>query len=103
MDTTWKLRPGVKWHDGAPFTADDMLFTLDVRKDPAVGARNFGRLDLVQSASAPDPLTFVIHWSAPYVDANQALDLDPMPKHLLEETYLTQKENFANSPYLTTQ
>jgi peptide/nickel transport system substrate-binding protein len=103
MDTTWKLRPNIKWHDGTPFTSADMMFTLAVRKDPAVGARNFGRLDLVQSATAPDPQTFVIHWSAPYVDANQALDLEPMPKHLLEDVYLNQKESFQNSSQLTTQ
>src|SRR4051812_20729312 len=30
MDTTWKLRPNIKWHDGTPFTAADLLFTLDV-------------------------------------------------------------------------
>src|ERR1044071_6691162 len=27
MDTTWKLRPNVKWQDGQPFTTDDLLFT----------------------------------------------------------------------------
>src|SRR5256714_21632 len=27
MDTAWKLRPNVKWQDGVPFTADDMVFT----------------------------------------------------------------------------
>jgi len=103
MDTSWKIRPNVKWHDGTPFTAADMVFTVAVRKDPDVGARNFGRLDLVASATAPDPLTFAIHWSAPYVDANQALDLEPMPSHLLEDTYVDQKEQFANSPFLSTQ
>jgi peptide/nickel transport system substrate-binding protein len=103
MDTVWKLRPGVKWHDGAPFTAEDMLFTLAVRKDPEAGARNFGRLDLVESASAPDPLTFAIRWSAPYVDANQALDLEPMARHVLEEPFLKDKSGFANSPFLTDQ
>jgi peptide/nickel transport system substrate-binding protein len=104
MDTTWKIKPNVKWHDGRPFTAEDMVFTLAVRKDPDTPVRSAGgRLDLVESASAPDPLTFVMHWSAPYVDANQALDLEPLPKHLLEDVYLNQKEAFSNSPYLTTQ
>src|SRR5438045_735059 len=27
MDTIWKLRPHVKWQDGAPFSADDLMFT----------------------------------------------------------------------------
>src|SRR5947207_2408142 len=29
METTWKLQPNVTWHDGAPFTADDLLFTYN--------------------------------------------------------------------------
>src|SRR5437667_11540733 len=33
MDITWKLRPNVKWHDGAPFTSDDLLFSFTVYKD----------------------------------------------------------------------
>jgi peptide/nickel transport system substrate-binding protein len=34
--TTWevKLRPGVKWHDGSPFTADDVIFTLRQMGNP---------------------------------------------------------------------
>src|SRR6202789_4299305 len=30
LDWKTKLRPGVKWHDGAPFTADDVKFSLDL-------------------------------------------------------------------------
>ena len=41
-DTTWefKLREGVKWHDGSPFTADDVVFTWE-------------RTDQVPNAPAP--------------------------------------------------
>ena len=35
---TWKLKPGVKWHDGKPFTADDLVFTLDYANDLATAA-----------------------------------------------------------------
>ena len=42
-------------------------------------------LGLMTSAEAPDPLTFVVHWSAPYVRANEAPGLIPMARHLLED------------------
>jgi len=103
MDTIWRLHPNVRWHDGAPFTADDLVFTVNVRTDPEIALTSNGRLDLVQSASAPDPQTFVMHWSAPYADANQALDLEPLAKHLLEETYQTQKTSLARNPFLGAQ
>ncbi|WP_370468090.1 ABC transporter substrate-binding protein, partial [Pseudomonas sp. EA_65y_Pfl1_P113] len=35
---TFKLRQGVKWHDGKPFTADDLVFTWQYAKDPATAA-----------------------------------------------------------------
>jgi peptide/nickel transport system substrate-binding protein len=35
---TWKLKPGVKWHDGKPFTADDVIFNWNYAKDPATAA-----------------------------------------------------------------
>src|SRR4051812_7114415 len=36
MDTTWKIRPNVKWHDGHAFTSDDLLFSFEVFRDPVV-------------------------------------------------------------------
>jgi len=35
---TWKLKQGVKWHDGKPFTADDVVFNWEYSKDPATAA-----------------------------------------------------------------
>ncbi|MBE7417473.1 MAG: peptide ABC transporter substrate-binding protein [Ideonella sp.] len=35
---TWKLKKGVTWHDGKPFTADDCLFTWEYARDPATAA-----------------------------------------------------------------
>src|SRR5437588_5696563 len=33
MDVTWHIRPNTMWHDGTPFTSDDLLFTLQVVRD----------------------------------------------------------------------
>src|SRR6267143_2151267 len=35
---TWKLKKGVTWHDGQPFTADDVVFTWEYSKNPATAA-----------------------------------------------------------------
>ena len=39
---TWKLKKGVNWHDGQPFTADDCIFTWEYAKDPATAAVTSG-------------------------------------------------------------
>ena len=35
MDVTWKIRPGVTWHDGTAFTSADVKFTVDAINDPS--------------------------------------------------------------------
>src|SRR5689334_4275144 len=39
---TWKLKKGVSWHDGQPFTADDVVFNWQYARDPATGAVSSG-------------------------------------------------------------
>ena len=39
---TWKLKPGVKWHDGQPFTADDVVFNWRYARDPNTAAVTIG-------------------------------------------------------------
>jgi ABC-type transport system substrate-binding protein len=38
MSVTWKLKKGVEWHDGRPFTADDVVFNWEYASDPATAA-----------------------------------------------------------------
>ena len=38
----WKLKKGVTWHDGKPFTADDAVFNWEYAKDPATAATTSG-------------------------------------------------------------
>ena len=42
MSVTWKLKKGVQWHDGRPFTADDVVFNWEYAADPATAATTIG-------------------------------------------------------------
>jgi len=101
MDTIWKLRPNIRWHDGTAFTSDDLLFSFTVYKDPETASKEQRVLQFMESASAPDPLTFVVHWSQTYRVADElSRELDPMPRHLMERTYQTDKSSLRDSPLL---
>jgi peptide/nickel transport system substrate-binding protein len=103
MEVTWKIHPNVKWHDGTPFTSADLLFSFEVYKDPEISNRRGIGVPLMESATAPDPHTFVIKWSKAYVEANRGDEVLPMPRHLLEELYRSDKDAFINSRYFTTE
>ena len=65
--TTWefKLRPGVKFHDGAELTAEDVVFSLD--RPPTIKGGGFGSyVAMIQSKTIVDKLTVRIVTRAPY-------------------------------------
>ncbi|HMB68593.1 MAG TPA: ABC transporter substrate-binding protein, partial [bacterium] len=81
---TFRLRDDVRWHDGVPTTADDVKFTFDRFRDPALGWAQVGSLRRLESVEAPGPYEVSFHFTEAY--ANQVSDLRQviMPKHLLE-------------------
>jgi len=100
MDTTWRLRPNIKWHDGTPFTAEDLVFGSALFRDTDFPVPPEERLHQVASTSAPDPQTFVVHWKSTVVTAAIPTDFDPLPRHLLEELYRTEKQQILITPLL---
>jgi peptide/nickel transport system substrate-binding protein len=83
---TWtiKLRPDVLWHDGEPFTADDVAFTLDVIMNPKVTVRSREGHEHVEHYSAKDSHTIEIKLKesfAPYLVSWQKTSV--IPKHIL--------------------
>jgi peptide/nickel transport system substrate-binding protein len=82
----WKLKQGVKWHDGEPFTADDAVFTWEFAKDPATAATSVGiyrdieveKIDQYTiKVNFPKPTPF---WALPFVGTFGMI----IPKHLFE-------------------
>ena len=104
METTWKLRPNVKWHDGEPFTSADLLFTFQASRDTEIAGVAVSAADRqMASASAPDPLTFVVHWSAPFVAASITPSADILPKHLIEPLYARDKQSLTSTALFSTE
>jgi peptide/nickel transport system substrate-binding protein len=58
---TFKLRKGVKFHNGRPLTASDVKFSLDRILDPKTAARGKGALSIIESVQVVDPQTVRVH------------------------------------------
>jgi len=62
---TFKLRPNVKFHDGTPFTADDVVYTFQRLKDPKTGYAYSTEVESIDSVTAVDPQTVEFKLSKP--------------------------------------
>src|SRR5438874_2043115 len=64
LSVTWKLKKGVEWHDGEPFTADDVVFNWEYASDPATAATTIGDYGDAKVEKI-DPLTVRIRFDNP--------------------------------------
>ncbi|MGI8687371.1 MAG: ABC transporter substrate-binding protein [Thermomicrobiales bacterium] len=82
---TFTLKPGVKWHDGEPFTADDVKFTYDLLMDSKSGTTHATTLnDHIASVTVKDPQAVVFALKdviAPFLSDDATYGI--VPKHIL--------------------
>jgi peptide/nickel transport system substrate-binding protein len=82
---TFHLRPCVTWHDGQPFSAADVTFTLAVAGDHEGPSSYRFELAGVREVAAPDSATVVVTFDEPNCDALYAVGRVPiLPQHLLD-------------------
>jgi peptide/nickel transport system substrate-binding protein len=83
----WKLKQGVKWHDGRPFTADDVVFTWEYARDPATATITTATYkdivvekidDYTVIVKFPEPTPF---WAQAFVGSNDMI----LPKHAFKD------------------
>ena len=96
-EITFHLRQGVKWHDGAPFTSADVMFTYRLMIDPDTPTAYAERYRQVEEASAPDPYTFKVRYAEPLAPALVSWALGICPAHLLKGKDIT-KSPLARNP-----
>ena len=83
LSVTWKIKKDVKWHDGKPLTADDVVFTYEYAKDPATAAYTTGSYKDIKVEKVDSHTVKVIFsqptpfWADPFVGTVGQI----IPKH----------------------
>src|SRR3546814_13958498 len=101
LSVTWKLKKGVTWHDGKPFTADDCLFNWKYASDPAAATYTITSYKDVEVEKVDDHTIKVLFskptpfWADAFVGARGC----QTPKHVFEP-YMAAKSRVA-PPNLT--
>ena len=88
LSVVWKLKRGVKWHDGAPFTADDVIFNWEYAKNPETAAVSIGSYKEVKLVEKVDDYTVRLTFAQPtpfWADAFVASYGMIIPKHLFAD------------------
>ncbi len=81
---TISLRPNIRWHDGAPFTAEDVQFTLETILNPKNHSNKRKDFLYIESIEIVDPLTVRINLTKPLSSLLSKLTLGLIPKHVLD-------------------
>ena len=88
---TFFLRDDVVWHDGEPFTADDVVFTVETIRNPDVASRWSAAFVTLETVEALDDHTVRMTFEAPFAPllATLAYNLAIVPEHVLSSMDLS--------------
>jgi len=100
-ELTLKLRKDVRWHDGQPFTADDVVFTYQLMTNPKTPSPYKDDFEDVAGVDVQDPLTVRVRYKQPFANALYIWGQSMLPKHLLDKYMREGKlkeapQNFTN-------
>jgi peptide/nickel transport system substrate-binding protein len=84
---TMHLRDDMKWSDDAPLNADDFIFTWEMAVSPQNTVTTTYPYDMIESVTAPDPLTVVVTFSEPFAPWLANLWHGILPAHILQPIY----------------
>jgi peptide/nickel transport system substrate-binding protein len=97
MTITWKLKQGITWSDGKPFTSKDVLFTYRVYMDKSNPIPVRAGWSDIESIAAPDDYTVVVRYSKLYAAFKEHF-LRLLPEHALNGETTIEKKDFNRAP-----
>lgn len=102
-EITFYLRKGVKWHDGQPFTSNDVLFTYQKLVDSNTRTAFSSDFLMLKKAEALDPATFRVTYGEPFAPAIESWGMGIIPKHIYEKgdihTHPANRAPIGTGPY----
>lgn len=105
METTYQLRPNLRWHDGHPLAAQDFVFAWHVYSLPELSvSATSAPMNQIDEVLTPTDETVVVRWKRPYADAGELQEggLPPLPRHILEQPFAQlSPDAFAAHPFWT--
>jgi len=93
---TFHIRDGIKWHDGEPFTADDVKFTIEAIMDPENGSENAPNYEDVKEINVIDNQTVAFTLAEHNVAFLEYMTMAVLPQHLLEGEDMQESDFFRN-------
>ena len=93
---TFHLEEGVRWHDGEPFTAEDVKFTIEAVMYPENGAENAPNYEDVQEIRMVDEKTVTFRLAAPNAAFLDYMTMPVLPAHLLEGEDMQESDFFRH-------
>ncbi len=97
LTITFHLHRTVRWHDGAPLTSKDVLYTYQVTVDPNTPTAYAEDFKQVKNITAPDLYTIRVTYDSPFAPALASWGVNILPAHLLEGKDIT-KSPLARNP-----
>ncbi len=110
---TFHLRDGIKWHDGEPFTAEDVVFTYHAIAAPGYMGRNYsrgmqnivgaeevknGEAEEISGITIEDDLTFTVEMKEALATNEVELNITPIAKHIFEGLAPEEMANLNRDP-----
>jgi peptide/nickel transport system substrate-binding protein len=92
LNYSFKLREGLKFHNGDPLTAEDFVYTFNRTQEESLASPHANKLESITSAEAADDLTFNLTFSEPFApflattcSRGPGRALTPVPRRVVEE------------------